>query len=95
MKNSWGVIAGAFMSVLSLLLLIWYSSISLQIFGEAAESHVDKAQADYAMRHLAANLVLARILPGIAILGIAIMAIFHFLGIRSLSKKDEISRPKL
>jgi hypothetical protein len=77
MKRSGGVIAGACLSIFMLLVMIWRSSLSIQIFTGSAE--VDP---EYATQHLGATLNLGRILPSIAIVGVIIMVASHLMATR-------------
>ena len=84
MKQSGGVIAGASLSAFMLLVMIWRSSLSIQIFTGSAE--IDP---EYATQHLGATLNLGRILPSIAIVGIVIMVISHSMAVRKRTAKGE------
>ncbi len=89
MKKSWGFIIGATVSIFPLLLMIWRSTLSIQMFTEAAYApSLDTADSQYALQHLSATMNLGRILPGIALFGIAIMITSHGLSARI---RDSIS----
>jgi Na+/H+-translocating membrane pyrophosphatase len=92
MKTSFGFIVGAIMSIFALLVMIWRSTLSIQMFTEIAHApSIGTAQSQYAMQHMSATLNLGRILPGIGLFGIALMITSHLLYTRRLSKETGLA----